>query len=193
MVIRGVIFDMDGTITKSNVDFAAINREAKVPDEPILEYIEKVSEPRKKTILAVLEKYEAQAAETSELREGIKEVLNYMKKKGLRSALLTRNSRRSVQTILRRHGLKFDAILTREDAPPKPSPYPVLLLSKKLGVKPEELLVVGDFHFDILAGKAAGAKTALLSQDCSSENEAHSADFCLDGLSDIIRILEKGV
>lgn len=192
MAIRGIIFDMDGTITKSNVNFAAINREAEVPDEPILEYIETVGEPRKKTILAVLEKYEARAAETSELREGVREVLDHMKKKGLKAALLTRNSRRSVQTILRRHGLKFDAILTRDDAPPKPSPYPVLLLSKKLGVKPEELLVVGDFHFDILAGKAAGAKTALLIQDCPSEKETHSADFCLDSLSDIISIIEKG-
>jgi phosphoglycolate phosphatase-like HAD superfamily hydrolase len=38
----------------------------------------------------------------------------------------------------------------------------VLVAARALGVAPREMLVVGDFVFDIEAGKAAGSPTVLL-------------------------------
>ncbi len=186
--IKGIIFDMDGTITECDVDFVAIRREANLPDVPILEYIESLHEQRrKKEVLAVLEKHEARAAEISRLRQGVTEVLEKLREKGIKTALLTRNSSRSVKTILRKHNLKFDVIVTRDDAPPKPSPQPVLLISKKLGLQPEELLIVGDFHFDIQAGKAAGAKTAFLMN--SIHHAPNDADYQIHNLRELLQII----
>jgi len=57
----------------------------------------------------------------------------------------------------------FDVILTRESGGrPKPHPDGVLAAAGAMGVSVGELLVVGDFIFDIAAGNAAGAATALL-------------------------------
>lgn len=184
---------MDGTITHANVDLVAVNKEIGIPcNEPILEYLsEEVDEPRRTEVLKILEKYEARAAETSRLNEGVVEVLEHLKKRGIKTALLTRNSRRSVEILLKRHKLHFDAVVTREDAPPKPSPYPVKLISQKLGINPKDLLVVGDVHFDIFAGKAAGARAALLCEGRKPGVVEQSADHCLDKLSELIDITNK--
>lgn len=192
MAIKGVIFDMDGTITECNVDFEAIKREARVPDVPILEYMEEVDEPRRKEILQILEKYEAQAAKTTCLRKGVEQVLEGLKRMGVKTALLTRNSRRSVKTILGRYKLSFDTVVTRNDAPPKPSPYPVLLIARRLGLRPEELLIVGDFHFDIQAGRAAGANTALITSEGNPAPTHQKADFLLSNPSQLLDILKEG-
>ncbi len=57
----------------------------------------------------------------------------------------------------------FQVIVSRDDdARPKPDPDGVLLAARRMGVPAEELLVVGDFVFDIFAGRAAGAFTVLL-------------------------------
>jgi HAD superfamily hydrolase (TIGR01509 family) len=185
--IKGVIFDMDGTITECDVDFEAIRREANIPNVPILEYIEGLEGPERREVLAVLERHEARAAGSSRLRKGVVEILEELREKGIKTALLTRNSRRSVETILKRHNLKFDVIVSRDDAPPKPSPQPVLLISKKLGLRPRELLVVGDFHFDVQAGRSAGARTAFLLN--SNYHPPQDADYHLHNLEDLLKIV----
>ncbi|MEE9200881.1 MAG: HAD family hydrolase [Candidatus Brocadiales bacterium] len=192
MSIKGIIFDMDGTLTLANVDLATVNKELRIPEnEPILEYLEKLDEPRRSESLKVLEKYEARAAENSRLNDGVVEVLEYLRKRGVKTALLTRNSRRSVDILMKRHKLHFDVVVTREDAPPKPSPHPVKLISERLGIAPKDLLVVGDVHFDIFSGKAAGAQTAFLSNGRKLGVVDQTADYCLNNLSELIDITEK--
>lgn len=192
MSIKGIIFDMDGTLTLANVDLATVNKELRIPEnEPILEYLEKLDEPKRSESLKVLEKYEARAAENSRLNDGVVEVLEYLRKRGVKTALLTRNSRRSVDILMKRHGLHFDVVVTREDAPPKPSPHPVKLISERLGIAPKDLLVVGDVHFDIFSGKAAGAQTAFLSNGRRLGVVDRTADYCLNNLSELIDITEK--
>lgn len=191
MGIKGIIFDMDGTITLANVDLVAVNKEVGIPDnEPILEYIAGVEEPRRSEALEILEKYEARAAETSKLNDGVVEVLEHLRERGIKTALLTRNSRRSVEILLKRHKLHFDVVVTREDAPPKPSPYPVRFISEMLGIKPKDLLVVGDVHFDVFSGKAAGAKAALLCERRKLGVVERSADYRIEKLSELIDIID---
>lgn len=189
MDIKGIIFDMDGTLTLANVNLVAVNREIGIPgSEPILEYLDKIGEPKRSEGFKALEKYEARAAETSKLNDGVVDVLKHLKEKGIKTALLTRNSRRSVEILQKRHKLHFDVVVTREDAPPKPSPSPVKLISKKLGIDPKDLLMVGDVHFDIFSGKAAGTKTALLCGGRKLGVMEQTADYRLNSLSELIDI-----
>lgn len=54
----------------------------------------------------------------------------------------------------------FDVIVTGLSAPhTKPFPDPIFLAARKMDVKPEECLMVGDTTVDIRAGKSAGAQT----------------------------------
>jgi len=177
-MLRGIIFDMDGTLTKPNVDFAAIEREIGQKVGFIIDYAERSS-------------HEAKAAIESELNEGVLEMLEFVSKKKLKKALLTRNSRKSVDTVLRKHNLHvhFEFIVSREDTKPKPAPDPIFLLSKKMNVHTDHLLMVGDYKYDIMCGKAAGTKTALLRYREYVETEI-SPDFEINSIREVIHIIE---
>ena len=61
-----------------------------------------------------------------------------------------------------------------------------------MGLTPSELLVVGDFRFDVMAGKAAGARTALLTDGERSVMAPGDPepDFTISHLETIFDILE---
>lgn len=161
--LRGaVIFDMDGTLTRPNLDFDLIRAEIGIEASPILEAVEKMSPADRLRAEAVLHRHEAQSAADSELQPGAAEVVAAIRAAGWRIALMTRNSRASTQVFQEKHGFSFDFIRTREDGPFKPSPAPVFDICRALEREPAESCVVGDYHYDIRCGKAAGATTVLL-------------------------------
>lgn len=187
-MLRGIIFDMDGTLTKPNVDFAAIEREIGAKVGFIIDYAERSTPEERKRALDILERYEAQAAMESELNEGVVEMLEFVSKKQLKKALLTRNSRKSVETVLRKHKLHFEFIVSREDTKPKPAPDPIFLLSKRMDIHTDHLLMVGDYKYDIICGKAAGAKTVLLRYKEYIETEV-TPDFEINSIREIIDLI----
>jgi phosphoglycolate phosphatase-like HAD superfamily hydrolase len=73
--------------------------------------------------------------------------------------------------------------VTREDAPPKPAPDPVWLACRRMGVEPTDVVFVGDYEFDMLSGRRAGARTVLLRSGTMTES-AH-ADFSVGSLSEL--------
>lgn len=187
-MLRGIIFDMDGTLTKPNVDFAAIEREIGAKVGFIIDYAERSTPEERKRALDILERYEAQAAMESELNEGVVEMLEFVSKKQLKKALLTRNSRKSVETVLRKHKLHFEFIVSREDTKPKPAPDPIFLLSKRMDIHTDHLLMVGDYKYDIICGKAAGTKTVLLRYKEYIETEV-TPDFEINSIREIIDLV----
>ena len=103
---------------------------------------------------------------------------------------ITRNCRASVEVINQRIGRDLGVIVAREDAEPKPAPDGVLLAIEKLGVNNENTLMVGDFRFDIEAGKAAGCRTVFLRTPKFAGLEV-DADFEVSSLLRIIDIVEE--
>jgi len=100
-------------------------------------------------------------AERMTLIPGVDSMLQQLKG-SYRLALVTTRDRETVTRFLHRHGWEglFDAIVTREDVRRlKPHPEPVLLAAQRLGLAPEDCLMVGDTAVDIQAGGAAGART----------------------------------
>lgn len=157
-----MLFDLDGTLVTGELDFAAIRREIGGVCGPILEHIAAASAAERERATTILTRHEEAAAQRCQLQPGARELLDFCRERGLRVGLLTRNSRATVATVCQRLDLRFDVVIAREDAPPKPSPECVLTACRRLGVAPERCLVVGDYRFDIEAGHAAGAWTALL-------------------------------
>ena len=187
-MFAGVIFDLDGTITINNLDFGAMRREMGIDDgRPILEYMAAASPEEQARINCILDEHERHAAETAELNEGAKEVLHAIGRQGLKTALLTRNSRASADTVMSRHGLRFDVVVARDDAEPKPSPQPVLMIAEQLGLSPSEMLMVGDYKFDIMSGQAAGSKTALFL--VREPTDEVVPDYTIRSLRELIPIL----
>ena len=159
---RLVIFDLDGTLTRPFLDFAKI-RAAIGLGEPLLEAMLALpAGPDRDRAFRVLEDFESEAAERSELNDGAREVLDLLRRRDIPAGLVTRNSRLSARRTLEKHGLAFDIVVSRDDAPPKPRPEPLLKICGHFRVAPTEALMVGDFRLDVLAGKNAGTRTALL-------------------------------
>ena len=156
---KAVLFDMDGTLTEPMLDFARIKSEMGIGTRPILEALADMDRAARKQAEAVLLRHEDDAAGNSRLNPGCQEVLHWLKGHGIHTALITRNSRRSVQTVVQRHGLELDVLVTREDGPFKPDPHPLRLACAKLAVPEAGAWMVGDGQYDIEAGNAAAIKT----------------------------------
>lgn len=187
--VRAVIFDLDGTLTESGLDFPAMKREAGCPpDRPFLEFMNGVDAATRRRAEEILERHERAEAMSCALKPDALAVLDTLRRHGVKTAILTRNSRRSSLTVIERFGLPIDAVVAREDAPPKPSGEAVLAVCRALGVAAAETMVVGDYLFDIQAGAGAGALTALL-RNARMEGVVSGADFELDRLSDLLAIL----
>lgn len=159
---RVIIFDMDGTLTVPTLDFDRMRAEIGITKGSLLEELETMSPAERARAEEILHRHEAGAAATSALQPGAKEVVDAIRKFGFPVALMTRNTRVSVKVFQDRHGLTFDLIRTREDGVCKPSPQPVYEICGTLGGKPADAWVIGDFHYDVLCGNAAGATTVLM-------------------------------
>ena len=187
--IRGILFDMDGVVVHQRLDFPAIKREIFGDTEGfILERMATLPPVELARAEAILERHENAAALSAEPMDGIHSFLAWMDTRGLRRGLVTRNSRKSVELVLGRLGFDFDAVITREDAPPKPAPDPVWAACRGLGVEPPEVLFVGDFEFDMLSGRRAGAQTVLLRNGAITESA--NADLTVGSLAELREWIE---
>jgi hydrogenase expression/formation protein HypE len=168
MIIKGVLFDFDGTLTLPEaLDFPAIKQELGCPaDQAILEYLETQTPAQRSSLMKILEGIEDQAAEASRPNKGAEKCLSVLKKRGIILGILTRNGLSSVKKALKKFdGVTihdFATIITRDESLPKPHPDGVHEAAKQMGLSTREILMVGDFRFDIMAGSAAGARTVLL-------------------------------
>ncbi len=187
--IGGILFDMDGVVVHQRLDFPTIKREIwGDTDGYILERMATLDGEALARAEAILERHETAAAMEATATDGVRSFLAWMEAGGLRSGLVTRNSRKSVEIVLERLGLRFDAVVTREDAPPKPAPDPVLLACRRIGLQPSQVLFVGDFEFDMLSGRRAGTGTVLL-RGGTQRSSVH-ADLTVDSLADLRQALE---
>lgn len=160
---RAVIFDLDGTLTEPLLDFEAIRREVGIRSgAPILEAMESFDDEARARAEVILRRHELDAIGAATLAEGCRELLDLLTAAGVPVAILTRNIREAVDAFVRRFGVRVSAIFTREDGPPKPSPEGALALCRGFGVPPAEVWMVGDYKYDIIAGRDAGCRTALV-------------------------------
>jgi phosphoglycolate phosphatase-like HAD superfamily hydrolase len=56
-------------------------------------------------------------------------------------------------------------------------------------VAPAETLLVGDYLFDLLCAKAAGACAVLLAKHHQAGDFAKHADFCIENIAEILEII----
>jgi HAD superfamily hydrolase (TIGR01549 family) len=180
--LRGVVFDMDGTLVRQELDFEAIRREIGLPTgTPLLEALEALAEAERGSAWTILNRHEQSAAALAELIPGVTDFLDWLDGHGVRRAVLTRNSRSSAETVLARCGLTgFDPVVAREDGPFKPHPAGVWRACEAWGVPPDSVLMLGDYLYDIQAGRRAGSRTALLTHGRTWPFAAE-ADFVFSG------------
>jgi len=164
VTIRVALLDMDGTIFDSKIDWLALRKKIRIPwdGRPILAQLREASPEDSANGLAMLHEAEKGGAQNGELIPGTHELLDLLHRHDVCCALITNNSRRSVETVLRRFALSFDLVLTRDDGAYKPDPEAFLGALDRLKVRPQEAVAIGDTHLDLIAARSAGIGEVIL-------------------------------
>ena len=199
--IKGVLFDFDGTLTLPGaLDFSIIKKELGCPPSTaVLEYVDSLTDAAQhRSAEEKLAAFEMDAALVSKPHPDAEDLLQWIKEQKCPVGILTRNSRESISAALCqfRHFKEddFDLIITREDPPAvKPSGDGIRWAAEQWQAVPGQILMVGDFLFDIQAGLDADALTALIDPDQSFDPVQTGCDFYLRDLNDLKFVIQEGL
>ena len=180
-----VIFDLDGTLADtSRLIFASFNHitmrytgrawsEGEIlaafgPTEEVairsIVGLERAAEAIEEFHRFYSDRHHGMAAE----HEGIRDVLGYLKSRGVVLALFTGKGRRTTAVTLTALGMDgyFDVIITGDDVEShKPSGEGIRRILSTLGLKEDAALMVGDSAADIAAARRAGIPVASVAWD----------------------------
>ena len=155
---RGVIFDLDGTLVSSNLDFFKIRQQIACPkDMDLLSFIEAIPiESERNQASAVVLQHELDDAQHASWLSGAQDFVESLVQQQIPLAIVTRNCPQATAIKIRNNQVPIDLVLTRNDAPAKPKPDALLMVARQWQIPPDQLLYVGDYIYDELAAQNAG-------------------------------------
>ena len=189
------IFDLDGTLTEPILDFPAIKAQLGLPsDQGILESLGEMSPQQADPLHEVLDQIEAESAQAAIASSGARSLVKELAAAGKTLGILTRNRKRhAVRTLAVTQMLPYfqaEHILGREEAPFKPDPGGILGLLSLWKASARDAVMVGDFLFDLQAGRSAG--TATIHLDASGGFPyGHWADLAVSSLCELVPLKES--
>lgn len=117
---------------------------------------------------------------------------------GIKTALVTSRNTREVGLFLKgfRAAGSVDTVICASDVTnPKPHPECALLACERLGVRPEEAVLVGDSVYDLGAAKAAGIKSIAVTYGSGARHdlEAEMPDLILDTPEELLQWINETI
>jgi HAD superfamily hydrolase (TIGR01509 family) len=209
--------DMDGTITKFNLDYMTARRTSlkelermnlRTPEMteqvPLYLMLKKVKDNVDAETFArvrgnfykFFEEMEFKAAGEATLYPGVMDTLRKLRERGLRIGLVTNNGRVGTELTLKRCEIEgfFDTVVTRDDCDEmKPDGAPVRKVLNEMRVMPEEAVLVGDSVMDIIAARAAGLPSVAVATGPFTRERLLQAepDYLLGSVNDLPLLIEK--
>jgi len=211
------LFDLDGTLVTMELDFIFIRKHIDAivvnygyPEELLdakvstLETIKSAVtyaqakgldwEHLNQEASAYLKKVESEAASRAVPIEGARTILQILKEKKMKIGIITRNNRNVAVQVLKKCDLcqYIDVILARDDVNRvKPHPDHVVKGMQRLNSVPEQTVVLGDHHFEIVAGNRAGCFTVGFLSGSGTRETLKEADLILDSIKDLKAVLPQ--
>ena len=178
--IKGIIFDLDGTLVTSSLDFVAIKQEIGCPDhEDVLAFLHSLPEHQQQDAMDVIHHHELQDAQSSEWIPSARSFIDECYVKQIPMAIVTRNSHHPTHVKVKRNAIPIQHIVTRETSKPKPDPSALLDIADHFRLPTESILMVGDYKYDLQAGRNAKMPTCLINYQ-SLPDYAHLADYTFE-------------
>jgi len=182
--VDAVLFDLDGTLVETNIDFPLMKREMlalavqagltseAVQGLDILAVVETAdhflasqgktgdSARLRSRAMNILEEIEVHHANLTKEIPFAREMFEELRTRFIRIGIVTRNCRRASEISLAITRLQPDILICREDTKRhKPHPEQLYKALSHLNARPRNSIMVGDHIMDIQSGKAAGMKT----------------------------------
>ena len=184
------VFDLDGTLTEPILDFPAIKRALGLPiDRGILEEIAKMEPEQARVTHAKLAEIELGYARKAQEAPGASVLLEALANRNVTLGILTRNKKDlalvTLEAIGCGHFFKPEFVFGRDEAEHKPSPQGLHRLMALWDCAPQEAVMVGDYLFDLQAGKEAGMATVYVDHTKAFPYKDY-ADLCLSQLDELV-------
>eukprot|EP00659_Diplonema_papillatum_P004448 gene4448-6891_t len=161
--LKGVIFDMDGTLSVPYIDWTALRSEIGCPSGvTIMEHVTGLPAEKSAWADGVLRTVEREACDRAAINAGAHELLEHLQSLGLRLAVVTNNHGDAMRVFLERHGLPFEIALSRDDGPLKPSADLIHKALERMNLTSDEVVGIGDGKYDIEACQKAGVECIYL-------------------------------
>lgn len=217
MKFDAILFDFDGTLAELTIDFDLMKRklaalgecfldERPEPgDTPALEWLDRLAREIGSRNPAQGQEFHSRgrlvitAMELDAAREGrlfpfTRDVLADLRRRGIRTGIITRNITPAVKTVYPEIEQECDAFLAREDAKRvKPDPAHALQALDRMNALPERTLMVGDHLLDMETARRAGTRAAAVTSGKLGP-EAFAAcapDFLAPDVAELMNILES--
>lgn len=208
---QAVIFDMDGLLMNSEwlglegicvcgrmqgveipleISKQCIGRTSRSSGELLNGYYPQLDTVRLFQDFAVFMHSKAERGEIP-LKKGAAELLAYLNAAGIPAAVASSSKLETIQLYLDSVHIRpcFQILLSAVGMPSKPAPDVFLLAAEKLGVRPEECLVLEDSYNGVKAGRAAGMQVCMVPDVLPYTEEL--APYVDEVLPDLLAVMER--
>ncbi|MCY1636606.1 HAD family hydrolase [Marinifilum sp. D737] len=180
-MIKGVIFDLDGTLANSIEDIAdSMNQVLEENNFPTHDYatyktfvgrgirtlVEKSlplenrdAKEIEKNFDRMMQVYDENCIVKTCLYPGIKDLLNTLSERGIKISVFSNKANELTQKVVKvlLADWKLEYVLgAGGDIPRKPDPKGAILISEKMGIDPSELMYIGDSGVDMATAQNSG-------------------------------------
>ena len=184
-MIKGIIFDLDGTLVRLPIRYDLIQNNLKkifnTQEEfkplftDIIDFANGDSIKIKKAFESICEE-ENKAVENLEIIENAFDVLQFFKSKQLKLGLVTLQCRKAVEKVLLKfYQLNvFSSVISRDESYDRKEQIEKTL--EKISLLPDEVIIVGDRIHDVVSAKKVGCRAILVNREKSKQIDVETIE-----------------
>ena len=184
-MIKGIIFDLDGTLVRLPIRYDLVQNNLKkifnTQDEfkPLLDYIVNFAKGDSAKIKEAFESIceeENKSIDNLEIIENAFDVLQFFKSKKLKLGLVTLQCRKAIDKVMSKFDQfnVFSSVISRDESYDRKEQIEKTL--EKLQLLPDEAIVVGDRIHDVVSARKVGCKAILVNREKSDRVDVETIE-----------------